>query len=201
MQSHTLGGEVDGSNHHPPVKSHLVASCLTLSLKMSHVDVPCLVDTGSMVMTVTKSFFNKHFFNLNKNNCEWLDLKAANGLEIPYTGYVELDMIVFEQCIPKRGILIVKDPVAAALQTRKTITPGILGMNVLTECYQRLFQQHGLSLFQIPVVQSAAPVFRRALRQCEKTEAIINLTMAFKVRVHVDQPVCIGAGTFFLWCL
>lgn len=130
-----------------------------------------------------------------KQDCDWLGLKAANGLDIPYVGYVELDVIVLNQCIPKRGILVVKDPVNAALQTRKTVAPGILGMNVLRECYQRLFQQFGASLFRTPLVQSAAPMVRRALRQCEKTEAITNSTVAFKVKVLGDRPICMVAGT------
>lgn len=198
VQSHMLGGTVDGSSVDSFVYDRLVGPCPMLSVKMSNVDVPCLVDTGSMVTTVTESFFNKCLFHLKKQDCEWLGLKAANGLDIPYVGYVELDVMVLNQCIPKRGILIIKDPVNVALQTRRTVAPGILGMNVLRECYQRLFQQFGTSLFQTPLVQSAAPMVRRALRQCEKTEAITNSTVAFKVKVLGDRPICIPAGTLFM---
>lgn len=107
-------------------------------------------------------------------------------------------MNVLNQCIPRWGILIVKDPINTVLQTRKMITPGILGMNVLRECYQSLFDQYGASLFQTPLIQSANPGFRRALWQCEKTEAVLNSTTAFKVKVLGDQPVCIAAGTLFM---
>lgn len=56
VQSHTLGGTVDGSSVDSLVYDRLVGPCPRLSVKMSNVDVPCLVDTGSMVTTVTEFF-------------------------------------------------------------------------------------------------------------------------------------------------
>ena len=56
---------------------------------MGGVTVPCLIDTGSMVTTITESFFQEHFHHLQKKDCKWLGLKAANGLDIPYIGYIE----------------------------------------------------------------------------------------------------------------
>ena len=156
--------------------------------------VPCLIDTGSMVTTVTESFFYKHFSHLQKKDCKWLGLKAANGLDIPYSGYIELDIFVLGQRIPGRGILIVRDPPNVALQDRKVATPGILGMNVLSECYRVLFEQHGAQLFHSPPVKSAAPAALRALRHCEKIQAIFNASKPFKVKVQGKSPVRIGAG-------
>ena len=128
-----------------------------------------------MVTTVTESFFSKHLFHLQRKDCKWLVLKAANGLDIPYTGYIELDVRVLGQCIPGRGILIVRDPSDATVHNRKAATPGILGMNVLGDCYQGLFEQHGPQLFHSPPVKSAAPATLRALRHCEKIKAILPL--------------------------
>lgn len=62
---------------------------------MGGVMVPCLVDTGSMVSTVTESFFLEHFAPWGADrlqSCHWLRLQAANGLAIPYIGYLELDV-------------------------------------------------------------------------------------------------------------
>lgn len=41
--------------------------------------------------------------------CRWLWLRAANGLEIPYIGYMELDCQVLGERIPKRGVLVIRD--------------------------------------------------------------------------------------------
>lgn len=161
---------------------------------MGGVAVPCLVDTGSMVTTITESFFQKHFLHLRKRECNWLGLKAANGLDIPYTGYIEMDVVVLGQHIPGRGILVVRDPEELTLKRRKTVTPGILGMNIVGECYNVLFEQHGSQLFQSPPVKSAAPAALRALKECEKIKAVINAPRPFKVKVQGKSAVCLGAG-------
>lgn len=156
--------------------------------------VSCLIDTGSMVTTITERFFNKHFRHLQKKDCKWLGLKAANGLDIPYVGYVEVDVVVLGQCIPGRGVLIVRDPEDSTLRGRKAVTPGILGMNILAECYKILFEQHGSQLFHTPLVKSAAPAAQRALRQCEKIEAVVNVAKPFKVKVQGKSSICMMAG-------
>ena len=181
-------------SRHPQSLEKLVKTCPVLSVSMGDVTVPCLIDTGSMVTTITESFFRKHFHHLQTRDCRWLGLKAANGLDIPYIGYIELDVRVLGQCIPGRGILIVKDPENSTLKDRKLLTPGILGMNVIGECYQILFRQHGPQLFLSPPVQSAAPAARRALRHCEQIQAIENAPKPFKVKVHGKLPVCLEAG-------
>lgn len=58
-----------------------------------------------------------------------LTLRGAYGLEIPYLGYVELDVHVEGVKVPKCRELILKDT-AATVQQRKR-RPGVLGTNVL----------------------------------------------------------------------
>ena len=51
----------------------------------------------SRVPTVTDSFFKEHLKTLASNVMDpqtWLAVRAANGTEVPYTGYVEIDMEV-----------------------------------------------------------------------------------------------------------
>ena len=157
--------------------------------------MPCLLDTGSMVTTMTESYFNQHFSHMKRRECNWLGLKAANGLDIPYSGYVELEVVVLGQCIPGRGVLIVKDSGDVGASQRKAAVPGILGMNVLRECYEALFTQLGLQLFHSPLVESAA---RQAMRQCERIRAVVNASNPFAVRVHGRSPVRLQAGTMTL---
>lgn len=83
-------------------------------VNMGGVNVPCLLDTGSMVTTITESFFLAHFEPWGKerlNNCGWLQLRAANGSVIPFVGYLELDFVILGRVMHKKGVLIVKDPV------------------------------------------------------------------------------------------
>lgn len=63
----------------------------------------CLVDTGSMVSTITESFFLEQFAPWGYDrlqSCHWLQLRAANGLAIPYIGYLELDVELCGKVMP-----------------------------------------------------------------------------------------------------
>ncbi|KAL7853106.1 hypothetical protein SRHO_G00188910 [Serrasalmus rhombeus] len=84
-----------------------------------------------MVSTITESFFSKHFepWGPERLQCgQWLKLRAANGLDIPYIGYVELNVELCGKLVPDCGVLVVKDPLGGVgLQA-----PGVLGMNVLS---------------------------------------------------------------------
>ncbi|KAL1281970.1 hypothetical protein QQF64_000773 [Cirrhinus molitorella] len=110
---------------------------------MGNVLVPCLVDTGSMVSTITERCFRQHFEPWGQDRlqkCQWLQLRAANGLTIPYVGYLELDVELCGRLVIGCGVLVVRDPPdGMSLEV-----PGVLGMNILGRCYQELFGQHGL---------------------------------------------------------
>lgn len=88
--------ECDSNPVSPELLKQLVGPCTVMQLIMNGMNVPSLVDTGSNVTTLTKSFFMSHFHSNQPkiNNCRWLNLSAANGLAIPYLGYVEVDVTV-----------------------------------------------------------------------------------------------------------
>ncbi|XP_073718876.1 uncharacterized protein [Misgurnus anguillicaudatus] len=192
--SHGSGGGSSDSSNLNEVSclnaSKLVGSCPSVSVLMGGVRVSCLLDTGSMVSTVAESFFFQHF-NEQLHSCNWLQLKAANGLDIPYLGYAEVNVEVLGKVIPNKGILIVKD--TPDLQA-KTNMPGVLGMNIISECYDLLFSQHGDSLFSLPCVQQAPKVWQQALQFCHDTSS--------SVRPHTGIARVRGAslrGVLSLW--
>ncbi|KAK0143156.1 hypothetical protein N1851_018740 [Merluccius polli] len=119
-------------------------------------------------------------------DCKWLGLEAANGLDIPYLGYVEMDVQILDRVLQKRGILIVKDPPSGIIQSRKKAIPGILGMNIINDCYHELFEQYGPGLFQSPFVRAALPVWRRALRHCQRIETVIRCQVHMERAHHVS---------------
>ena len=103
LQSHSLGGAATGSQvvSRNLDASGLISSCPHLDVDMGGVKVPCLVDkgpsepSGSMVSTISESFFCRHLEPWGQErlrSCHWLELRAANGLTIPYLGYLELDV-------------------------------------------------------------------------------------------------------------
>ncbi|KAJ8003957.1 hypothetical protein DPEC_G00153790 [Dallia pectoralis] len=136
---------------------------------MGGVKVKCLIDTGSMVTTVTESFFRQHFFSQGcrgLTDCGWLALRAANGLTIPYLGYFEIDVQALGKTIQRRGVLVVKDPVGLMAVARKVAVPGLLGMNVIKECYELLIPRDGPTMVPVSMAQGD-PGWRAAFEVCQ----------------------------------
>ncbi|KAL1257998.1 hypothetical protein QQF64_011242 [Cirrhinus molitorella] len=112
--------------------SHLVSSCPHLVVLMGGIPVSCLVFTGSMVSTITETCFRQHFEPWGQDrlrSCQWLQLRAANGLSIPYIGYIELDIKLCGHVVSRCGVLVVRDPPGGIC----TQVPGVLDGVVLFE--------------------------------------------------------------------
>lgn len=69
----------------------------------------------------------------------WLDLRVGNGLELPYLGYLKLDITILCNDMPAMGIFLVKDPKDHQMQFGKLGTLGELGMNITKRFYQEMF--------------------------------------------------------------
>lgn len=66
---------------------HIIENCPVIDIHLGGVITCCLLETGSMVTTVMESFFWQQVepqTNKKMQPCDWLQLKAANGLSIPY---------------------------------------------------------------------------------------------------------------------
>lgn len=198
LQSHNSEGAIIGSGCEGLVDdqgvSQIVSSCPHVTVVMGGVEVKCLLDTGSMVSTIRESFFHKHFTN-SPQACPWLELTAANGLSIPYAGYVDLDVTVLGTVVPKRGILVVKDPPGPL---REGDVPGVLGMNIIRECYTALFGQYASSLFDVPLVKEAPEIWRKALQECHEAQVRSPVRASGVARVRGRHPIYIPGGTLKL---
>uniref|UniRef100_A0A8C2FG16 Gypsy retrotransposon integrase-like protein 1 n=1 Tax=Cyprinus carpio TaxID=7962 RepID=A0A8C2FG16_CYPCA len=174
-----------------------MASCPHLMVCMGGVQVPCLIDTGSMVSTVTESCFLERFAPWGQDRlraCQWLQLRAANGSLIPYVGYIELDVELCGQTIAGCGVLVVRDPPDGT----GAQVPGILGMNVLRRCYQELFGQHGTALFEAPSVSGASkPVFQ-ALQHCRQRSDVPTGSQIGRVRMRGPNACRVPGGAIKL---
>ncbi|KAL4004410.1 P2Y purinoceptor 4 [Sarotherodon galilaeus] len=189
LQSHSSGGEFTGSQKDRI--GRLISSCPKID-----VTVPCLVDTGSMVSTITASFFLAHFAPWGQEHlqsCHWLQLRAANGLAIPYIGYLELSVLLCGKEMPSCGILILKDPPGATPSV-----PGILGMNIIRCCYQELFGAFGGSLFNSPSVSQAPRPVLEALHQWHQSAAQAPENPVGTVKVQGPRAVRIPGGVMQL---
>lgn len=177
--------------------SRFMSTCPQLVVGMGGVKAPCLVDTGSMVSTITESCFLTNFESWGQEqlrSCHWLQLRAANGLSIPYIGYLELDVELCGRVVLGCGVLVVRDPPGGLCAQ----VPGVLGMNVLSRCYQELFGQHGMRLFDLPVVSQAPSSVFQALQHCCHIDSQLVLDQGGRVRVRGRRACRIPGGTMKL---
>ena len=122
-----------------------VGDCPEVKVRVGGVDVGCLIDTGAEVSTITESFY-KEFLAQGREVIDvtsYIRISASQGLEIPYVGYVELQLTVFSHKFEGLGFLIVKDPVSTPIQARKKRVPGVLGSNVLRDMRKGLVTKYG----------------------------------------------------------
>lgn len=117
-------------------------------------------------------------------------LRAANGMSIPYLGYIELDIELCGQVVSNCGVLVVRDPPGGLCDQ----IPGVLGMNVLKRCYQGLFGQHGPALFDLPDVSKALRFISQALQYCSEVNTITSVNRSGMVRVRGRRSFRIPGG-------
>ncbi|XP_049331323.1 retrovirus-related Pol polyprotein from transposon opus [Astyanax mexicanus] len=165
---------------------------------MGGVVMSCLLDTGSMVTTITEEAFREHFQDRGGGAlkaCHWLQLKAANGLDIPYLGYLELDIEVLGKVLPRMGVLVVRDSTDLPFQQQKAKVPGLLGMNVIHNCYSELFSEHGSAFFQSSALQSVGGPWKQALAECHRLECLPPTGCLGQVTVRGRAAVRVPAGS------
>lgn len=146
-----------------------------------------------MVSTITESFFHKQLGQKSLQPCHWLQLRAANGLAIPYIGYIELEVELCSKLMPNCGVLVVKDP-PGSLNSK---VPGVLGMNVLSKCYRELFGQFGRSLFEAPPLCQAPTPLLHAFQHCHQAESQ-SVPSLGRVKVRGRQAWRVPGGTMTL---
>ena len=123
-----------------------IGQCPEAVVRLGSVEIKCLLDTGAQVSTVTESFFRKY---LQKEGGELIDVSSyirisgASGIDIPYIGYIELDLYALGQKFPQMGFLIVKDPEGSALTRRKQEVPGVIGSNIFQFIHQQMSENRG----------------------------------------------------------
>ena len=141
-----------------------VGQCPNIEVTMEGIRLKGLLDTGSQVTLMQQSFFDEYFSpaKLGKKPL-FFRLKAANGLDIPYTGYAVLDAEIEDIRVPGRGVVIVKD--------EHCTKPFIVGMNVVNACWHALFKLPGEN---VSLPQQGRTLWRDAFAACRQVEAVTD---------------------------
>lgn len=84
----------------------LIGICPTSVISINVVELTSVVDCGSQVTTITSDCFQQSFPPSTLNDLNWIYLSAANGTNIPYSGYFEADVTIAGITVPERGIIV-----------------------------------------------------------------------------------------------
>ena len=98
--------------------------CPTGTVSIRGIQLEALIDTGAQVTTLSEDFFRRNFPEAELKNLKGLQVTAANGLSIPYSAYIETEVIIEGVHIPARGIVI------------STTARATQGINVLHERHE-----------------------------------------------------------------
>lgn len=151
-----------------------------------------------MVSTITEEFFLANF-QVNDESlkpCNWFQLRAANGYEIPYSGYVELDIMVLDKTFRNMGILVVRDSVDPFTRQQKQAVPGLLGMNVIQSCYKELFTDSHSTPVQLSKDENSK-TWQQVFTTCQSMESLGSKGYLGKARVQ-SSAVHIPPGSLKL---
>jgi len=110
-----------------------------------------LIDTGSMVTTISKDFYDQHLKDTKPllSLQSLLEIEGAGGNQVPYCGYVEVNVAIYDS--PDARQICV--PVLVVPTTRYSSTVAmIVGTNVLEALQEKdLFEGIGVGLQLIGV--------------------------------------------------
>ena len=94
-----------------------VTKCPSVDIKIMGESMPSLLDSGIMISLMWQTYFKRYFrphlgpvqgavakaYNL-------FDLKSANGVGIPLSRYIKLDVELLGLKVPRAGFLITQTP-------------------------------------------------------------------------------------------
>ena len=141
------------------IMQRAVSSCPSVNLKLLGLEMPSLLDSGSMVTLVKEGYFDKYILPKLKNLNELSEvhslfkLTAVNNGIMPVLQYFEADMNILRFTVPQVGFLIVKDPNTLLTPPHSTQLPGVIGCKLIRlgcEEFGRVYGFHHLDEFTCP---------------------------------------------------
>ena len=149
--------------------------------------VDCLLDTGSQVSFVTEAFFKATFQrggHLLRSAHNWLSIRPADGLQIPYVEYFEAAVEIAGTVVENRAILVVRD---AHQQF-----PGLLGMNVLEHVPNVALGLRDVATADVSCFARVAA--RQAVCVPARTTAYVRAVGGRRGQTALFEPLSTGCG-------
>ena len=154
----TLTSNVVLSETKQCILKRAVLQCPSITMEFFGLKVPSLLDLGSMVMLIHKTYFNKHISPLLHGTVEELAeahllfwLSATNNQDMPVSKYFKADVTILGFCIPSIGSLVVKDPNTVLEPQHSTQSPGVIRCNLIwlgCEEFRKVFGFEAFKTFE-----------------------------------------------------
>lgn len=124
---------------------HLVGSKCTASVNVDGVDCSCLLDTGSQVTTVAKSFYQTHLSEHSiRPISDILEVEGANGQPVPYLGYVEVHLKFPKALLESEPEISTLALIVPDLQSNSGV-PLLIGTNTLDPLFDQYCEESSFS--------------------------------------------------------
>ena len=151
----------------------MVGGSPEIDVKIHNIQCTALLDTGSQITTVSKSFYQNNLSHISLQNCQnLLRIEGVGGDVIPYLGFIVCELTIpltdttsFTTTIP---MLVVPD-------TKYNIsTPCLIGTNVLSKIPS---DQQPLSSL-VPHLRSAINILQQRSNHLEQSCGVYSCVTA-----------------------
>ena len=132
------------------IPTDLVGEANECKLTVQGHDAVGLSDSGSQVTSMSKSYFNEHFEKEDLMSLDnLLKVTDAGDNDLPYLGYVEVELAFGDKSYGVFPVLVVNDT------TYNIRVPLLIGTNVLKKVKNDLFSAEGVRFLQKASLPSA----------------------------------------------
>ena len=160
------------------------------NLEINNVSTRALLDTGSCVSILSKSFYDQHLSHIEiKPLDKILHIECADGNALPYLGYIEVSITKVEG-IPELTSLACIFLVVPETNYNSE-TPILLGTNILNELRENCKIVHGQKYLQTGNLETPWYLAFRAMTVREKT-LIRNKNRVAVVRCAEASKIILG---------
>ena len=120
------------------IMQRAVSNCPSVNLQLLGVELPSLLDSGSMVTLIREGFFFTKYILPKLQESQELSqahslfrLLAVNNGIMPVSHYFEADVNLLGFTVPRVGFLVVRDPNSLLTPPYATQLPGVIGCNLI----------------------------------------------------------------------
>ena len=162
----------------------LVGAANESQVVVGQVDAISLVDCGSMVTTISKSFYENHLkTRYILHELTELSIEVGGGYQLDYLGFVDVDLDFPENVcgheahLPVLALIVPDTPYNAKV-------PVCIGTNVIGLCRDHCKKDFGPQFLQRVMMPTAWEVAYRSLSY--------SAAVSIKAPVKVTKPIMIG---------